>query len=336
MKIGKFKINNNFKPYIIAEAGVAHFGKFSWAKKLVDIAKYSGAHAVKFQAYKTDEFISKRFKAWHDRYKSKEITFDFLKKIQLYCKKKNIEFLCTPHSETAIDWLKKLKVPAYKIGSGDLGNFEFLKKIIKINKPIIISTGMHDYKDLMNLKNFLNSQKFNKFIILYCCTIYPAKSNQINLNKITLIKSIFKKKFYGYSDHSNDDLAIIGSVYMGASLIEKHIAVKFNDKNSQDWKVSFNKKDFLKMNKKIENISKLMGKNERYISTKETNQKTWAQKSIYLNKDKYKNQKINLDDLNFMRPGNGIHCSLASKIVGRKLIKNVKINHKIKFSDLKK
>lgn len=336
MKIGKFKLNNKFKPYIIAEAGVAHFGSFKLAKKLVDLAKYSGAHAVKFQAFKTDEFINKKFKNWYKRYKTKEVSFNFLKKLKKYCEKKKIEFLCTPHSETAIDWLEKLNVPAYKIGSGDLGNFEFLKKIIKFNKPIIISTGMHSHKDLINLKKFLEKQKFKKFVILYCCTIYPASAKYINLNRIKLIKSIFKKNLFGYSDHSNNDLAIIGSVFLGASVIEKHIAVKFNDKNSQDWKVSFDKFKFLEMKNKIQNINELMEKNEKYISLKEVSQKTWAQKSIYLNKNKEKYEKISIDDLKFMRPGNGIHCSQLTKILGKKIKKKLNNNHKLKLDDFLK
>ncbi|OUX35848.1 MAG: hypothetical protein CBE33_07045 [Candidatus Pelagibacter sp. TMED273] len=336
MKIGKFKLNKNFKPYIIAEAGVAHYGNYGLAKKLVDIAKYSGAHAVKFQAYKTDEFINKKFKKWYERYKIKEINLNFLRKIKSYCKKKNIEFLCTPHSETAIEWLKYLKVPAFKVGSGDLGNFEFLRKIIKLNKPLIISTGMHEYKDLINLKKFLKKQNFNKFIILYCCTVYPATSRQINLNRINLIKSIFKKNYFGYSDHSNNNLAILGSVFLGASIIEKHIAIKFNDKRSQDWKVSFNKHDFLKMNEKIKNISQLMRKSEKYISQEEIGQKIWAQKSIYIKEKKYLNEKLKLKDLKFMRPGDGVHCSLVKEVVGKRLKLNLKKNHKLKFSDLKK
>ena len=95
--------------FIIAEAGISHFGSLSKAKKLVDLAKYSSANAVKFQAYHTEELISSEFKDWFKRYKIKEVDYKFYKKVKNYCIKKKIEFMLTPHTESVISWVKKLK-----------------------------------------------------------------------------------------------------------------------------------------------------------------------------------------------------------------------------------
>ena len=106
IKIGKKIISsNNNKVFIIAEAGVSHFGSLKKAKKLIDFAKNAGADAVKFQAYITEELVYKNYKDWFKRYKVKEVDYNFFLKLKIYAKKKNIIFLCTPHSETAITWL---------------------------------------------------------------------------------------------------------------------------------------------------------------------------------------------------------------------------------------
>ena len=91
-KFGDIRINPESKTFIIAEAGVSHFGSLKKAYKLVDLAKFADADAVKFQAYITDELIDKKFKSWFKRYKSKEVNFEFFKKVQLYCKKKKLFF----------------------------------------------------------------------------------------------------------------------------------------------------------------------------------------------------------------------------------------------------
>jgi N,N'-diacetyllegionaminate synthase len=335
IKIGKKIISNqiNSPTYIIAEAGVAHLGSITNAKKLVDMAKKSGADAVKFQAYLTDELVHYKYSFWYKRYKSKEVDFNFLKKIKNYCSKKKIEFLCTPHSLTAIDWLKKLKVSAIKIGSGEIGNFLLLKKICKLNLPIIISTGMHNLEELKLLKKELVKLNFKKVAILNCCTSYPATSDQINLLKINDLKRIFKNAPIGYSDHTTNDLAILSSVSLGAKIIEKHIAINFNDNRSQDWKVSHNQKKLIEMVDSIKSVE-MMLRNNKFLSKKEIIQKKWASRSIFTKKKLSKNHKIGLEDLVFLRPGDGILVKDLDKIIGKKLNKSFKALEKLTYKSL--
>ena len=330
----KISVANN-KVYIIAEAGVAHFGSLRLAKKLVDLAKSSGADAVKFQAYITKEFISENYKKWFNRYKSKEVDLKFLSKVNDYCRKKKIQFLLTPHSESTIDWIKKLKIPAIKIGSGEIGNFLYLDKVLKLNKPLIISTGMHNKLELIKLKKFFFKKKFNKVIFLKCKTSYPTKDNDVNLLNFNIFKKIFENFFVGYSDHTNHDLALIGSIFLGAKIVEKHISIKFNIKNAQDWKVSFNKLQMIRMVNNVRRIEKLLGKKNTFLATSELNSKIWASKSIYSKKNLNRNQIITKNDLKLLRPGNGIPASYYYKIIGSKTKKKIKKNIKLKFSEIK-
>lgn len=329
----KFTFKNNFKiqnklisksssSFIIAEAGVAHFGKIEKAFKLVDLAKKAGADAVKFQAYVTDELISKNYKKWFHRYKIKEIGYSFLLKLKKYCNKKKIIFLFTPHSETAILWAKKLKIPAIKIGSGELGNFIFLEKIIKLNKPIIISTGMHSKKDLINLKNFFVKQNYKKVIFLRCSTTYPTEFKDINLNNFSKFKEIFSNALVGYSDHTDSNLPIYFAVSNSAKVIEKHISLDFNVKNAQDWKVSHDLNRLKKMIKDIRSLEAIGGKNFIQISKSENKNKKWATKSLFFKKKSKKGEIIKEEMLCTKRPGTGISCSQYKQVIGKKLIKN--------------
>tara|TARA_B100001057_G_C22871317_1_gene959014 strand:+ start:6028 stop:7038 length:1011 start_codon:yes stop_codon:yes gene_type:complete len=325
--------NNNDKVYIIAEAGVAHFGSLNKGKRLIDLAKKSGADAVKFQSYVTDELIDKKYKKWFARYKSKEIDFNFLKKLQKYSKQKKIDFLCTPHSETALNWVAKLNVPKIKVGSGELGNFEFLNKIIKLKKPLIISTGMHDAHDLTKLLNFFKQKKYSKVSFLRCITRYPTFNKEINLLSFIEFKKIFKNYKVGYSDHSDNELAILGSVFLGAKIIEKHIAIEFGVPNTQDWKVSYNLKKMKKLVKKIRNIEIILGKNKIKISKNEEKSKIWATKSIFLKKNIKKGEVLTRNVFSFKRPGTYIPASKLEKVINKKTKKNLKKGNALKEND---
>ncbi len=327
---------NNKKIFIIAEAGIGHFGSFKIAKKLVLLAKKSGADAIKFQAYKTEDLIDKNYKKWFKRYKTKEVDLNFYKKVKNFCQKQRITFLLTPHTESVLKWIKILNTPIIKVGSGEIGNYEFLKKILKFNKTIIISTGMHDKQDLINLKKFFKKNKFNKVIFLKCNTTYPSRDTDINLKNYLEFKELFSDYHVGYSDHTNHDLAIIGSVFYGAKVIEKHISVLFKIKNAQDWKVSF---DLIKMKNlvsKIRKVEKLLGNRNIFLTKNERRSKIWASKSLYTNKTLDKNKRIKKSDLIFLRPGNGIPVKFLSKIVNKKIKCKLKKNKKINFNDFKK
>ena len=322
------------KIFIIAEAGVGHFGSLSLGKKLIDAAKDSGADAVKFQAYITEDLVDKKYKNWFFRYKSKEVNFGFLKKLSDYSKKKKILFLCTPHTETVIPWIKKLSLPIIKVGSGEIGNFHFLEKLMDLKKPLLISTGLHQIKDLISLKKFLKKKNFSDYSILYCSTIYPTKYKDLNLKALEIYKKIFRDKIIGYSDHTQDDLACLSSLFFGAKIIEKHISIKFNVKNSQDWKVSLNKKDFKIFVNKVRKIQKLLT-DKNFISSKlESKQKIWASKSIYVKKSICKNDKIKISDIKFLRPGNGIPVAFFKKVIGKKFQRSINSDYKLKYKDL--
>ena len=326
--------DKNNKIFVIAEAGVSHFGSLSKAKKLIDLAKASKADAVKFQAYVTEELIHSDFKKWFSRMKKKETNFIFFKKLKRYAERKKISFLLTPHSETGLKWIEKLNLPAIKVGSGEIGNFEFLKKILKLNKPIIISTGMHEIKELVKLKEFFKKKKFKKVIFLKCNTQYPTPDSDINLKSFNYFKEIFKQNFVGYSDHTDNELAILASIPLGARVVEKHISLDFNVKDAQDWKVSFNKEQLKSMIFKIRKLENLLGEGRLKISNSEKKSKIWASRSIYAKKNLKKGHKLQLSDIKFLRPGNHLSCSEFKKINNKKLKKNIFSTSPIKLNDV--
>lgn len=329
---GNIKISQESKTFIIAEAGVSHFGSLKKAYKLVDLAKFAGADAVKFQAYITEELIDKKFKSWFKRYKSKEVNFDFFKKVQLYCKKKKIIFLCTPHSNTGIEWIKKLNIPAIKIGSGELKNYDFLERVILLNKPIIVSTGMHDVNDLKNLNTFFKKKKFKKVIILKCTTVYPSKYDFLNLRNLKLFKKIFNNAIIGYSDHTAEGLSCIVAASLNYKIIEKHISLDFNIKNAQDWRVSLDQFSLRQMIENIKLVDKIKGSESIKLSIKEKKNKIWATKSLYYNKFFEKGHKIRYKDIDIKRPGNGIDPDNINNILG-KVIKKKLTSKKVKLQD---
>lgn len=329
-------IVKNHRVFIIAEAGISHFGSLRKAKKLVDLAKNSFADAVKFQAYHTEELINPNFKNWFKRYKIKEADYEFYQKVKKYCDKKKIEFMLTPHTESVINWIKKLNCKKIKIGSGEIGNFSFLKKISKLKKPIIYSTGMHDYSDLIKLKKFCNSNNIKNISFLKCRTTYPTKDEDVNLRNFISFKEIFKNFTVGYSDHTDNDLAIYGSVFLGAKIIEKHISNEFNIKNAQDWKVSFDLVKMTKMVANIRRIEKILGDKNVFATKKEIKSKLWASRSIFAFKNIKKGEKFSHQNIKLLRPGNGLSPSELKKILGKKSKKNIFKNNLIKKNHYEK
>jgi N-acetylneuraminate synthase/N,N'-diacetyllegionaminate synthase len=364
IKIGDKIIGKNEPVFIIAEAGVNHNGNFDLAKKLIDIAKNSNADAVKFQTFKAEELITintemvkyqRKNVATKEKQqqmlKKLELDYDDFKELKKYCDRKNIIFLSTPHTEDAIDFLEPL-IPAYKIGSGDLTNIPFLKKVAVKGKPIILSTGMATMEEVEDSLKVLYTEGNKQVVILHCTTNYPCPLEEVNLRAMQSMQKELNC-LVGYSDHTIGILTSIAAIAMGARIIEKHFTL---DKNlpGPDHKASLEPAELKKMihdirnvenrfkkGEKIENIlktipniEKILGDPNKKPTKSEEKIKKLIRKSIVANVDIPKGTIITKNMLSIKRPGTGIAPKYIDDIIGREVKKNIKQDELISFRQL--
>jgi pseudaminic acid synthase len=345
IKIGK-KIIGEKKPcFIVAEISANHNGKFADAIKLIKEAKKSGADAVKIQTYTPDtitldsknkDFLISKKSPWskygnlYNLYKFAHTPWKWHKKMKQTANKIGIELFSSPFDLTAVDFLTKLKMNIYKVASPEINDLELLKKIAKTKKPVILSSGLADFKQLKNSVSFLKKNKCKDIILLKCLTSYPAPKNESNLK--TMVD--MKKKFnclVGISDHSlGYDIPCI-SVAMGAKVIEKHFKLNNNLKTPDSF-FSLNPKEFSKMVKEIRNIETVMG-NINYDLSDSSKKNIHSLRSIYVSKNIKKGEKFTLKNTKSVRPGFSLNPKDYNKILGKNSSKKFIVGDRIKLND---
>ncbi len=319
------------KTLIIAEVGPNHNGSLRLAYKYIDVCKKIGADIVKFQTSVPHLHISKfaemaKYQIRNCNYKSSQLKMaekitlplkDFIK-LKKYCYKKKIGFLSTPFDFKSIELLNKIKLKCLKIPSGEITNLPYLRKIGKLNKKIIISTGMSNVKEIEKAIRVLikSGTKKNKISILHCNTEYPTPFEDVNLNVIKSLRKKFKCPI-GYSDHTVGIEIPIAAVALGASIIEKHITLNKNMKGP-DHKASIEPKDFKKMINGIRIIEKSLGSSVKKPSPSEIKNISIARKSIVASRKIKKGEIFTIKNLTVKRPGTGLSPMLWDKILGKK------------------
>ena len=317
------------KVFIIAEAGVNHNGSITLAKKLIDAASTCGADAIKFQSFKAKNLAIKNLKKAGYQKKStnkKETQFEMLKKLEMsetmhlelinHCKKKKIEFISSPFDSESINLLKKLGLKTFKIPSGEITNLPYLRKIGKLKKKIILSTGMSTIYEIKNALNVLvkSGTSKDKITILHTNTDYPTKFEDVNLNAMTSIGRYFDLKF-GYSDHTLGIEVDIAAVAMGASCIEKHFTLDCSMKGP-DHKASLEPFQFDRMVKSIRNIQVALGSKIKKPSKSEKKNMKLVRKSIVANENIKKGELLSEINLAVKRPGTGISPMKWDEVIG--------------------
>jgi len=320
--------------FIIAEAGVAHFGDLNKAFQLVDMAVAARADAVKFQTFHTDELISSNAPEWKDRYRSRELTLQDFVKIKQYCVKRGIIFLSTAHDTKSLEDLDAVGVPAYKIGSGEVHNWQFLKKVARRKSPILLSTGMYTLEDIRTALEVIASEENSQVAILHCTTAYPTPPKQVNLQAIRTIREAFGS-IVGYSDHTAGYHFPLAAVAIGAKIIEKHITLDFNIPNAQDWKVSCGPKTLPRMVDEIRQIEQGLGTGVKAPQQLEKESLKWARKSITAAVDIIPDEVVTADKITMKRPGTGIPPSKLKQVIGRKTRSFIKNDTLILWEQLK-
>lgn len=302
--------------YIIAEAGVAHFGSEEKALRLVDLAVEAGADAVKFQIFDVDAMIAAELAEWKQRLGSRQLPYDAFGRIQAYCRKKNITFFATAHDEPSLDYLTGLQVPVYKIGSGEVGNWPFLARVAGLGKPLIFSTGMYLQEQIGEALQIIAKTSNRDVAVLHCVTDYPAAPRDIALGNIGLVHERFQV-ITGYSDHTAGYHIPLAAVAMGARIIEKHITLDYNVPNAQDWKVSCGPDNLKAFVSQVRDIEAAMTIRADGPSDNERRSMLWASKSLITRREIAAGQIIVADDLCAKRPGGGISPSRIGEVLGR-------------------
>ncbi|TGM31709.1 N-acetylneuraminate synthase [Leptospira biflexa] len=318
------------KTLIIAEAGVNHNGDMKLAEELIDIAFEAGVDVVKFQTFTAENLVTESAKkATYQTLSTdpNETQYTMLKKLEIsneehwklidHCKKKNIEFLSTAFDIESLEFLTKLNLNRYKIPSGEITNLPYLKMIGRLNKPVILSTGMSTLGEIEAAIAILEGSGLSRqdLTVLHCNTEYPTPVYDVNLNAMISIRDAFGVSV-GYSDHTSGIEISLAAVAMGATVIEKHFTI---DKTlpGPDHKASLNPIELISLVKGIRNIEQALGDGIKRPSKSEEKNKNIARKSIVAKCLIKFGDTFSSDNLTTKRPGNGISPMRMDEVFGR-------------------
>lgn len=325
------------KTIIIAEAGVNHNGSLELAKQLVKKAYEAGVDYVKFQTFKSEKVVSKNAKKAdyqiENTGKKEESQLEMVKKLELsyddhqvlidYCHELGIKFFSTAFDFDSIEYLHSLGLGLWKIPSGEVTNYPFLKRIAAYNEKTILSTGMCDMEDVRAAVNALYKNGLSKenLILLHCNTEYPTPFEDVNLKAMDALRKEFGVEV-GYSDHTKGIEVPIAAVALGATVIEKHFTLD-RTLPGPDHKASLEPDELKSMVSAIRNIEKAIGGNgTKHVSNSERKNIAIARKSIIAACDIKKGELLTEENLTVKRPGTGISPMRWEEVIGTKAIRD--------------
>ncbi len=315
--------------FVIAEAGVNHNGDQNLAMQMIEVAATSGADAVKFQTFRSEDISTDyaekaeyqkantaRSESQKDMLKALELPEDNYAELVKHCAINNIEFMSTAFDIRSMNFLLELGIQRIKIPSGELTNVPFLRHCAKQKLPIILSTGMATFDEIVQAKSVLLDAglDISQLSILHCNTAYPTPFEDANLSCITTLSKLSAE--VGYSDHTLGDEAIIASIALGARIVEKHFTL---DRNlpGPDQSTSLEPEELNSMVSRIRHIEQAMGDGIKAPSQSEIANIAIARKSIVASEFIKKGEVLSEQNLTTKRPGNGMSASLWDQVIGQ-------------------
>lgn len=328
--INNFDFDDINSSFFIAEIGNNHNGKIEDALKMIDMAKDAGADCVKFQMRNMDSLYRKKSLKKDGDDLGSEYIIDLLKRFELsldehkklfeYCKKINITYMCTPWDKPSIKILEGFGVDAYKVASADLTNLPLLDELIATKKPLILSTGMSEFDEIVNSVTYLKN-KNAKFCLLHCNSTYPAPIEDINLAWIGKLISLHP--FIGYSGHERGISISLAARAMGARIIERHFTL---DRNMEgpDHAASLEYNDLKNLINGIKEINKSIGNVKGVkLSQGQMINKENLSKSLMAARNIKKGQQITSGLVKVASPGQGLSPQRFNDLIGKYAIRNI-------------
>lgn len=332
-------------PFVIAEAGINHNGDLSLAKRMVDVAAESGVDAVKFQTFKTEDFVMDRSLEYTYRSQGAEVTesmFDMFKRteftgeewedLKAHCDERGIVFLSTPVTMDGARFLRRLGVGALKVGSDDFTNTPLIKDFASLGVPVMLSCGMADEAEIKTTLSAAFSCSPDICLML-CTSEYPTPPASVNIRKLLRLRELFPDLVLGFSDHTQGHVGAVLAVGYGAHLFEKHFTLDHDLPGPDHW-FSSEPAELRTWASAIREAHEMLGCKDLAPTASEMEMRTAARRSVVARTHIQAGDV--LDELNtcLRRPGNGVCPERWSEVLGHTALRDIEEGSLILFEDL--
>lgn len=328
IKIGNHILSPDSPAYIIAEMSANHLQDYDRAVEIIYAAKEAGADAIKLQTYTADtitidsdreEFRITGGTIWdgttlHKLYQEAYTPWEWQPKLMEEAKKAGLDCFSSPFDLTAVDFMEEMDMPAYKVASYEINDIPMIRKIAKLHKPIIFSTGIAFPEDIERALQVCKEEGNEEVILLKCVSSYPTPYEAINLN---VIPELAKKYdcLVGISDHTMGSIVSAGSIALGVKMVEKHLTLSRAD-GGPDGAFSMEPAEFKQMVEDIRIMEKALGSSE-YRLTEAQIFEHEGSRSLYVVKEMKKGDIFTPENVRSIRPANGLHTMYYEEILGK-------------------
>lgn len=328
IRIGTHKIGVGYPVYIVAEMSANHLMDYDRAVAIIDAAKQAGADAVKLQTYTADTITvdcgRPEFQIhgglWdgetlYSLYQKAYTPWEWQPDLKKYADSIGLDCFSSPFDPTSVDFLEKLNVPAYKIAAPEIMDIPLIRKVARLGKPVIISTGIAHLEDIERAVRTCLDEGNDQVILLKCTSAYPCPYEDVHLKTMPLMGQTFGC-LAGLSDHTFGSEVPLGAVSLGAVMIEKHITIKRSD-GGPDGGFSMEAEEFTGMVRQIRNLEKAMGTGA-FILTEAQEAARAGARSLYIVRDVKMGEALTSENIRSIRPGLGLHTMYYEQVLGKK------------------
>jgi len=329
--------------FVICEAGVTNYGDPELAQRQVDAAAAGGVDAVKFQAWQTEQLVSRPVAErlsgelgydWFQRMQERELPSDELRRLQDSATAHGLVFFATPHDDASLEFLvAELDVPCLKVGSGEASNWSFLRRVGAAGKPVLIAFGLQTDEEARRAVDLLGESGASEIVAFHTTSVYPTPPELADLGRIARLRELLGVPI-GLSDHTVGWHIPLAAVALGARAVEKHLTFDKADPRSLDNPGALEPEEFAQMVREIRELEAALAArpddDERIDHSR-----GWALQAVVSSRPLERGHALAATDIAFKRPGlGGVPAAEADRLLGRRLRRDVDVDEQIQLEDV--
>ena len=329
IRIGKRYVGEGEKTFVVAEVSANHLQDYGRAEAIIKAAAQAGADAVKLQTYTPDTitldcdndyFQITQGTIWdgttlHKLYEEAYTPWEWQPRLMEYANGLGLECFSSPFDATAVDFMKEMDMPAYKVASFEINDIPLIRKIAGLGKPVILATGIAYLEDMERALQVCKEEGNEQVVLLKCTSAYPSPYEEVNLKVIPNMAQVFDC-ITGLSDHSIGTAAAVASVALGAKMVEKHLTLSRAD-GGPDGAFSMEPDEFKKMVDEIRIVEKALGKVTYELSEKQKRSREDG-RSLFVVKNMKEGEIFTEENVRSIRPAFGLHTMYLDEIMGKR------------------